>query len=178
MLEIYKLLKPPLLYPRKLVRTILNPDDLIKKMGWTKDQVSAGLNGDVVNNMVIQFSDHFLRRLAIDEIISESGTHTDKEVAQALGISHGLVRVILCKARKKFRENLVLEKKLAARLEKNSNDQAKGTYIRLDTTTILSVERMTKDMQSHTGPEILLYDTDDLDGIDTSGIKSITINFN
>jgi len=129
MLEIYKLLKPPRLYPRKLVRTILNPDDLIKKMGWTKAQVSAGLNGDVVNNMVIQFSDHFLRRVAIDEIIAQEGTHTSEEVAQALGISDIYVRELISNARKKIRDDSNLYHVLKRSIE---NRAVINTYITIN----------------------------------------------
>jgi len=129
MLEIYKLLKPPHLYPRKLVRAILNPDDLIKKMGWTKDQVSAGLNGDVVNNMIIQFSDHFLRRVAIDEIIAQEGTHTSEEVAQALGISDIYVRELISNARKKIRDDSNLYHVLKRSIESRA---VMNTYITIN----------------------------------------------
>lgn len=117
MLDVYKFTFPGQPFPREHVGHFKTPFTLMDKFGFTKKEMTAGLNGETVRDrFVFEWAPKFLREVAIDEIIKEYGDFVPKnEIVDLLNISENAFFLHVSRALHRLQRQGV-DKKLAQKI--------------------------------------------------------------
>lgn len=112
MFELFELPNFPTPFP-SISRGMFKIDELMA-IGFTIDEVLDALDGKVIRDYyIVDFAPSFLRKLQIDQLVNDYPDGlSEEEIAEALHVSHGNVRVVIHNAEKKLQQRGVLRKLL------------------------------------------------------------------
>jgi hypothetical protein len=106
MIELYIIPNIDQPWKRELIGEYKSPEHCQAKAGFTRTEMTAGLNGDVIQGKyIIEFAPRWLHNLAIDEILSENDGLTEQEISDALGIKQQVASTYLKRAIEKLKNN-------------------------------------------------------------------------
>lgn len=104
----------------RLLFDALTPEILQKKYGFSKREMQAGLEGNIIRGKyIMEFSSGFLDNLKIDLLIRECDFFNEYEIADILGLPRNTVKDYKKRGVSKLKNNGKLRELLREALERN-----------------------------------------------------------
>lgn len=118
MIELYIISNIDQPWKRELIAEYASPEHCQAKAKFTKQEITAGLNGDLIQGKyIIEFAPRFLHNLAIDYILEDCDDLTQGEIGSILGISKKETEKVFLRAIKKLKSQNTLKEVLLKALE-------------------------------------------------------------
>lgn len=113
MIELYIIPNIDQPWKRELIGEYASPEHCQARAKFTKQEVTAGLNGDLIQGKyILEFAPRFLHNLAIDYILEDRDNLIEEEISETLGITQPAVCVYLKRALSKLKINTKLREVL------------------------------------------------------------------